>query len=172
MHKAEVLFVKITSFDYFCTMMKPKLRFVWLMLVMAAMSTALSGCDDNHYYYEEPVPGPGWFAGRAYAALAQPGSYNYQWIIDFEYDGSFTVSPCDIDGYSIPGMEVYSGIYNVDYDRGRIYLSYYGYSMNSMWNFQWWDEYDDLTGTYPYLEIYSSAGRGPLDNLTFYPTFP
>ena len=41
--------------------------------------------------------------------------------------------------------------------------------MNSIWTFSWWDQYDSITGTYPDMEIYTTAGTGPLDNLTFTP---
>ena len=140
---------------------------LWLVMLTATLMLTLQSCDNDEPYYGESS----WFAGRAFAAYAHAGAYNDLWVIDFYWNGEFLVSPCDPDGNAIPGLETYEGTYSVNYDLGRIYLSYYGYSMNSVWTFRWLDQYDPYTGTYPDMEIYTAPGRGPLDNLTFTP-FP
>ncbi|MDE6098282.1 MAG: hypothetical protein K2G24_05285 [Muribaculaceae bacterium] len=140
-------------------------KHIWPAVVAAVLAPALQSCETDEPYYNSGS----WFAGRSFSAYARPGSYNDIWVADFFYDGHFQISPCDINGFVIPGMEIYEGNYTVNYDLGRVYLSYYNYSMNSMWTFNWWDEYDNQTGTYPYMEIFTAPGSGPLDNLTFYP---
>lgn len=142
-----------------------KFNYHWLTMVFAALSLGLQSCEDEPYY----EPNMGWFAGRSFAAYAQYGAYNDLWVLDFYNNGEFQVTPCDSYGYAIPGMGYYEGTYTVDFSRGCIYLSYYDYPMNSTWAFQWWDEYDSYTGTYPDMEIYTATGTGPLDNLTFTP---
>lgn len=131
--------------------------------VLTVMTTVMTGCDNDPYYDYD------WFEGRTFAAYANPGDYNELWVATFGYDGKFSIMPCDQFGNLIPGMEVYRGNYSVDYDDNRLFLSYYGYSMNAMWTYIWWDCVDPYTDTYPDMEIYTSQGFGPLDNLTFTP---
>lgn len=141
-----------------------KLKFVWMAIILASLAATLQACDDEPYYRYD-----GWIEGRTFAAYSLPGSYNTLWVATFFYDGQFQVSPCDENGYVIPCMEIYRGNYTVDYQTQRIFVSYYGYSMNSMWTYTWWDQYDPYTGTYPDMEIYTSKGFGALDNLVFTP---
>ncbi len=146
-------------------MKKSDINSFWAAAVFAVMSLTMQSCQDEPY---NPYT-PSWFAGRSFAAYAYPGSYNALWVADFYNNGEFQISPCDSYGYIIPGMEAYAGTYSVDYNRGLLYLSYYDYAMNSIWTFSWWDQYDSITGTYPDMEIYTTSGTGPLDNLTFTP---
>lgn len=146
-------------------MKQTRLKFLWAAMLTAVLTMSLQSCDDDDPYYGDTS----WFAGRAFAAYAHPDAYNELWIIDFFWDGQFQISPCDVDGNVIDGLEIYTGNYTVDYTNQRIYLSYYGYSMNSMWSFRWWDQRDPYTGTYPDMEIYTTPGYGPLDDLTFTP---
>lgn len=140
-----------------------------LTFVVMSVSFVMQSCDDDddEYYWGSPE----WFGGKVFTAEAQPGQYNALWVLEFYNNGTFTVIPTDSDGNTMWQLESYEGRWTVDYNTGRIYISYYGYSANTVWTFTWWDEEDSYSGYYPYIEIYTAYGSGQLDNLTFYPGF-
>lgn len=135
--------------------MKKLTKFALLLIVTLSMAVSTQSCDDDEYIWGEP----GWWDGQSYIATDASGTFN--WILDMYGDGTFYVTPYDFDGYEIYDIEAYSGLYTVDYNQNIIYVSYTGYSMNSMW-------YINYPGGYN-MTISTPVGYGPLDNLVFQP---
>lgn len=143
-------------------------KYLFITITMVCMATTLQSCDDDDEYTWGT---PQWFNGKVFTADAQPGQYNSFWVLQFNSNGTFSVIPVDRNGNEILQMDGYEGRWNVDFYNACIYVSYYGFSTTTTWTFQWWDDVDDYSGYYPYIEIYTAPGGGMLDNLTFYPGF-
>lgn len=144
-------------------------KYLFITITMVCMATTLQSCDDDDDEYTWGTPQ--WFNGKVFTADAQPGQYNSFWVLQFNSNGTFSVIPVDRNGNEIWQMDGYEGRWNVDFYNACIYVSYYGFPTTTTWTFQWWDDVDDYTGYYPYIEIYTAPGGGMLDNLTFYPGF-
>lgn len=148
--------------------MRRILKFFVIVLMALSIAPALQSCEDDDEYLWGT---PDWFNGKEFTADAQPWQYNSYWVLHFYRNGTFSVTPVDRNGNEMYDIADYEGRWSVDYNTCRLYVTYYGYSSSSIWNFQWWDEVDSYSGYYPYMEIYTSPGSGELDNLTFYPGF-
>lgn len=125
------------------------------VLGLAAVSASLSlqSCD-----VEVVVPDDHYFELQSFVATDVSGRFN--WILDFDRDNYFTLTPYDFEGYRIYELQQYTGRYHVNYNLGEIYIDYYGYDTRSVWTF---------TGRNPNVHIYTPYGSGPVDNLVFYP---
>lgn len=139
--------------------MKKLLSILTLTFVIVTVGLSATSCDDDEYYWGEPS----WFYNRQFVAQSNTG--NFWWYLTLYNDGTFTVDPVDNYGYDIEYIEAYAGNYTITFDPNRIYVSYYGYSMNSMWTFE------DDGGSGRYAWIYTAPGTGPLDNLVFEPNY-
>lgn len=135
--------------------MKKISKLTLLLMVMLTMAVTTQSCDDDEYYWGQS----GWWRGKSFIATDASGTFN--WILDMYDDGTFYVTPYDFNGYEIYDIDAYSGNFTVDYNKNIIYVSYYGWSMNSMW-------YIGYPGGYN-MTISTPVGYGPLDNLVFVP---
>lgn len=150
------------------------LKYFVIALISLGLAPVLQSCDDDDdsvrvdsYLWGSPE----WFNGKVFTAESQPGQYNAFWVLNFYSNGTFSVIPTDYDGNRMWQISGYEGRWAVDYNRQCLYITYFEYSSNTVWRFQWWDEIDDYSGYYPTVELYTAYGTGELDNLVFYSGF-
>lgn len=145
---------------------------LFIAVALLGMSVTMQSCDDDDVYVDSQLWGsPSWFGGKVFTAEAQPDQYNAYWVLNFYNNGTFSVVPTDYYGNRIWEISGYDGRWVVDYPNQRLYITYYGYSANTVWQFQWWDQIDDYSGYYPTVKLYTALGNGALDNLVFYSGF-
>lgn len=114
------------------------------MLCLLTLPILFSSCSDND---DEP-DSPKWFAGKQFTAFTSSSSDVNVWILSMDgkggvgYDGKFEVEPYwydesvnHIEYHKVKDHKSYSGTYQVDYQKNRIYITYDGYSANSVWEF-------------------------------------
>lgn len=133
--------------------MKKILLAIALGVAAVAASLGLQSCQ-----VEVVGPDYSYFEHRSFVAQDISGRFN--WVLDFDYDNYFTITPYDFAGYRIYELDQYTGRYRVNFNTDEIYVDYYGYGTRSTWYFD---------GSYSDLHIYTPAGTGPVDNLVFYP---
>ncbi len=148
-------------------------KFLYLLLLLVGFSTVTVSCSDDN---DDPYSG-NWFNKKEFTAEPEnwgDDSYIDWWILSMDgnggsgYDGRFTVRAYNDDGSLVRGANSYSGKYTVDFEQGRLYVTYDGYSANAVWNFGD-EEYQGWPNWNPnrYIQI-PSTELGELAGLTFY----
>lgn len=149
-----------------------------IMLCLLALPLLMSSCSDNN---DEP-DSPKWFSGKQFTALTSSVNVN-AWILTMDgkggvgYDGRFKVVPYwydpnvnHIEYNIVSDHNSYTGTYQVDYNNSRLFITYDGYSGNSVWYFGDCSDQNSWPNWSPnrYIQIPSNA-TGELAGLRFEP---
>lgn len=125
-----------------------------LIFAVCGVSVSMQSCYNISEVLDECS-----FEGRSF--IAEDSSHRFNWVLDFDFNGGFTVTAYDFHGYRIYNLPQYCGYFRVNGLTKEVYLNFFGGGC-ATWTY---------TGIYSPSTIYTPWGTGYLDNLDFRPYY-